>query len=291
MNRLSVPLLAAAGLLCLSTAAEARQFFHLAEGGVPTGMVFETYPTINPNSSGATSASAYSELAYFTDTGLTGTKRDQFEFWAGASFGYTDPMGTPNSSGFGIADPELGFEYYYNVIQPTAPVGSPGYFTWWSGPEAWVNFPNGNTQSAGFGAGANQYSFNISDNNYIQVGKWIFDVDPVEINYQLTNLNYTQSSNNPSVYFKQRYGLSLTFGDVAIGYQVTPTLAVGIAQQFNANSIANSTVASSHEGFIGPTVTYSGIHGMLISAAVQTDYYHENTARNTYIAFWITKHF
>ena len=108
MNRLSVRPLAAAGLLCLSTAAEARQFFYIAEGGVPAGVVFETYPTINPNSSGATSASDYSELAYFTDTGLTGTKRDQFEFWAGASFGYTNPKGTPNSSGFGIATPNSG---------------------------------------------------------------------------------------------------------------------------------------------------------------------------------------
>ena len=85
MNRLSVSPLAAAGLICLSTAAEARQFFYIAEGGVPTGVVFETYPTVNPNSSGATSASAYSEFAYFTDTGLTGTKRDQLEVWAGGN--------------------------------------------------------------------------------------------------------------------------------------------------------------------------------------------------------------
>ena len=74
---------------------------------------------------------------------------------------------------------------------------------------------------------------------------------------------------------------------VAVGYQVLPTLAVGIAQQFNANS----TVAASHEGFIGPTMVYSGFQHMLIGAAVQTDYYHENTARNTYIALWITRHF
>jgi hypothetical protein len=30
---------------------------------------------------------------------------------------------------------------------------------------------------------------------------------------------------------------------------------------------------------------------MLIGASIQTDYYHENTARNTYVAFWITRHF
>ena len=68
-------------------------------------------------------------------------------------------------------------------------------------------------------------------------------------------------------------------------------LAVGVAQQFNANSIGGSTVASSHEGFIGPTLVYSGFKNMLLGAAVQTDYYHENTARNTYLAFWITRHF
>jgi hypothetical protein len=291
MNRFSVSPLAAAGLLCLSTAAEARQFFYVAEGGVPTGMVFETYPTINPNSSGATSASAYSELAYFTETGLTGTKRDQLEVWAGGTFGYTNPKGAPNSSGWGIATPEIGFEYYFNIIQPTAPVGSSAYRSWWSGPEVWLNFPNGNTQTAGFGAGADQYSVNISDNNSIEIGRWVFAVNPLEINYQFTNLNTTQSSSDPSVFFKQRFGLSLTFGDVAIGYQVSPTLTVGVAQQYNANSIASSTVAPSHEGFIGPTATYSGVHGMLISAAVQTDYYHQNTARNTYIALWFTKHF
>jgi hypothetical protein len=291
VSRLSIRLLAAAGLLSLSTAAEGRQFFYIAEGGIPTGVAIETYPTVNPNSTGATSAYAYSELAYFTKTGLTGTTRDQFEFWAGGILGYTNPKGAPNSSGVGIADPELGFEYYYDVIQPTVPVGSPGYVTWWTGPEGWVNFPNGNTTSAGYGADADQYSFNISDNNYLQVGKFIFDVDPLEVNYEFSNLNTSQSSNDPSLYFKQRYGLSLTFADVAIGYQVTPTLAVGVAQQFNADSIASSTVASNHEGFIGPTLVYSGFRHMLLGAAVQTDYYHENTARNTYIAFWITRHF
>jgi hypothetical protein len=280
VNRLSIRLLAAAGLLSLSTAAEARQFFYIAEGGTPTGMAIETYPTLNPNSTGATSAYAYSELAYFTQTGLTGTTRDQLEVWAGGILGYTNPKGAPNSNGVGVADPELGFEYYYNVIQPTVPAGSPGYVTWWTGPEGWVNFPNGNTTSVGYGAGDDQYSFNISDNNYLQVGKFIFDVDPLEVNYQFSNLNISQSSNDPSVYFKQRYGLSLT-----------PTLAVGVAQQFNANSIASSTVASSHEGYIGPTLVYSGFQHMLLGAAVQTDYYHENTARNTYIAFWITRHF
>jgi hypothetical protein len=292
MNRTSVRLLAAAGLLSLSTAAaEARQFFYIAEGGVPQGVVFETYPTVNPNSSGATSAYAYSELAYFTPTGFTGTKRDQFEFWAGGTLGYTDPKGAPNSSGIGIADPEIGFEYYYNIIEPTAPVGSPGFVSLWTGPEVWLNFPNGNTTTAGYGTGADQYSFNISENSYLQIGKFIFDFNPIEVNYQFTNMNTTQSANDPSVFFKQRYGLSLTFGDVAIGYQVTPTLAVGIAQQFNANSIGDSTVAASREGFIGPTATYSGFKNFLVSAAVQTDYYHENTARNTYLAFWITHHF
>jgi hypothetical protein len=291
MNRTSVRLLAAAGLLSLSTAAaEARQFFYGAEGDVPEGVVIETYPTINPNSA-ANSASAYSELAYFAPTGFTGTKRDQLEFWAGGTLGYTDPKGAPNSSGVGIADPELGFEYYYNVIQPTVPLGSPGFVTLWTGPEGWVNMPNGNTTTAGFGSGADQYSFAISENNYLQIDKFILDFDPVEVNYQFTNQNTTVSSNNPSLYFKQRYGLSLTFGDVAIGYQVLPTLAVGVAQQFNANSIGNSTVASSREGFIGPTMVYSGFQHMLIGAAVQTDYYHENTARNTYIALWVTRHF
>ena len=290
MRRLPARLLAAVGLLCLSTAAQARQFFYLSEGDVPPGVVFETYPTFNPNS-GPLSYNQYSELAYFFPSGFTGTKRDQLELWAGGTVGYTNPMGASNSSGIGIATPELGFEYFYNVIQPTAPEGSPGFVTFWTGPEGWINFPNGNTTTAGFGSGGDQYSFGINEPFFLQIGKFMVNASPIEVNYQFGNLNSSQSPNNPALYFKQQYGLSLTFGDLAIGYQVGPNLAVGVAQQFNENNIAGSTVPSSREGFIGPTLTYKGIPHMLIGASIQTDYYHENTARNTYVAFWITRHF
>jgi hypothetical protein len=232
-------------------------------------------------------------LAYFTKTGLTGTTRDQFEYFVGADLGYTDPKGDPTTSGAGIAYPEIGFEYYYNVIQPKAPAGSPGYFTFWTGPEAWVNFPNGNTQPSGYGAGADQYSFNINDLSFIAVGKWNFTFDPIEVHYGFRNLNSTAVAGNPLQSFKAQSGLSLTFGDIAFGYQVTPDLVVGVLQQFNANNVADSNYAPSQEGFIGPGFTYAGFRnaGIVFAGAVQTDYYRENTAHNTYLALWITQRF
>jgi hypothetical protein len=276
------------GLISISATAQARQWIGFGQGGIPTGMAFESYPTINTTSSDKNSVSAFDELVYFTPTGLTGTTRDQFEFFAGASLGYTDPKGSPNSSGVGVASPLIGFEYYYNVIQPTAPVGSPGYFTFWTGPEAWVTFPNGNTQSAGYGAGDDQYGYTITDLNYIGFGKWKFTFAPVEVTYNSGNLNSTSVGGDP---FKGQHGLSLTFGDIGFGYQVSPDLVVGVLQQFNANNVANSTYAPSQEGFIGPSFNYYGLrkYGFIFSAAVQTDYYRENTAHNTYVAFWFKK--
>jgi hypothetical protein len=294
MNRLPVGVtLVVGGLICLSTAAQARQFIGFGSPGVPGSLAFENYPTLNPNSAGTNTASNFAELAYFSKTGFTGTTRDQFEYWVGANIGYTDPKGNPNSSGWGMSSPEIGIEYYYNVIQPKVPVGSPGYFTFWNGPEAWVNFPNGNTQSTGYGAGADQYSLAISDISYIRVGNWDFTIDPVEVNYDFTNLNSSPVAGSSSQFFKARYGLSLTFGDVGIGYQFTPDLVVGILQQFNANNIANSNYAPSQEGFIGPGFTYAGFRniGLIFGGTIQTDYYRENTAHNTYFALWVTKIF
>jgi hypothetical protein len=294
MNRQTVSLtLLTCGLITLSAAAQARQWIGFGQGGIPNTVAFENYPTINPNSSGTNSVSDFAELAYFTKTGLTGTTRDQFEYWVGADLGYTDPKGSPGSSGVGVAAPEVGLEYYYNVIQPTAPVGSPDYFTLWAGPEAWVNFPNGNTQTAGYGAGSDQYSFNISEINFMAIGKWQFTFDPIEVNYGFRNLNSTAVAGNPIQSFKAQTGLSLTFADLGFGYQVTPDLVVGVLQQFDANNVADSNYAPSQEGFIGPSFTYAGFRkeGVVFAGAIQTDYYRQNMAHNTYFALWITKLF
>jgi hypothetical protein len=283
----------ATGLLCLSATAHARQFIGFGQGGIPNSFALENYPTINPNSAGTNTVSNFFELAYFTKTGLTGTTRDQFEYWIGANLGYTDPKGDPNSSGWGMSSPEIGFEYYYNVVQPTVPVGEPGYFTFWTGPEAWLNAPNGNTQTTGYGAGSDQYSINVSDVSFIRVGNWDFTFDPIEVNYDFRNLNSTAVAGNPNQFFKERGGLSLTFGDIGFGYQVTPDLVVGVLQQFNANNVADSNFAPSQEGFIGPGFTYAGFRdaGVVLGGALQTDYYRENTAHNTYLALWVTKRF
>ena len=294
MNRQSIGLtLLTCSLITVSATAQARQYIGFGQGGIPNTVAFENYPTINPSSSGTNTTSDFAELAYFTKTGLTGTTRDQFEYWVGADFGYTDPKGDPNSSGFGVASPEIGIEYYYNVIQPKAPVGSPDYFTFWTGPEAWLNFPNGNTQTAGYGAGADQYSFSLSDLSFIRSGNWELTFDPIEVNYGFRNLNSTAIGGNPIQSYKAQSGLSLTFGDIGFGYQLTPDLVVGVLQQFNANNVADSNYAPSQEGFIGPGFTYAGFRkaGIVFAGTIQTDYYRENTAHNTYLALWITKLF
>jgi hypothetical protein len=96
MNRQLVGLtLLTAGLITLSATAQARQWIGFGQGGIPNTVALENYPTINPSSSGTNTVSDFAELAYFTKTGLTGTTRDQFEYWVRTDFGYTDPKGNP----------------------------------------------------------------------------------------------------------------------------------------------------------------------------------------------------
>ena len=294
MNRLPVGIaVVAGGLLCLSVTAQAREFIGFGQEGIPGSLSMQNYPTIQTNSGGTNTVSNFFELSYFSKTGFTGTTRDQFEYWVGANLGYTDPKGNPNSSGFGMSAPEIGLEYYYNLIQPTVPIGAPGYFTFWVSPTIDVNFPNGNTQTTGFGAGADQYSVQVNDDNFIRAGNWDFTFNPVELTYNFGNLNTTPVSGNPISSFHQRGGLSLTVGDIGFGYQFTPDLVVGIQQQFNINNMAGSNISSSREGFIGPAFTYAGFRkiGLYFSGTIQTDYYRENMAHNTYFAAWISKTF
>jgi hypothetical protein len=111
MNRLPVGVtFLTCGLFGLAGAAQARQFLGFGQGGIPNSIAFENYPTLDKSSTGRDTVSDYTELAYFTKTGLTGTTRDQFEYFVGADLGYTDPKGDPTASGAGIAYPEIGFE-------------------------------------------------------------------------------------------------------------------------------------------------------------------------------------
>ena len=294
MNRLPVAAsLLAGGLLCLSATAQAREFLGFSQPGFPDSLAWQLYPTFQPNSGGTNSAYAFAELAYYSKTGFTGTTRDQFEYWVGADIGYADTKGATGSSGWGVAYPEIGFEYYYNVIQPTTPPGSADFRSFWVSPTYWVNFPNGNAQSSGYGAGADQYSMNFNVNTYNQWGPILLTFDPVEFNYSFRNLNSTPAPGTLNGFTKATGGLSLTFADFAIGYQLTPDIAVGILHQFDYNNVAGSSFRHTSEGIIGPSFTYAGFAkiGLFFAGAVQTDYYRENMNHNTYITGWITKTF
>src|ERR1700761_3065966 len=158
MSRLPVrAAVLAGGLLALSATAEAREFLGFSQPGTPDTWAWQLYPVYQPTSSGTNSFYTFAEIAYHSKTGFTGTDQDQFEYWVGADIGYQNTKGADGSSGWGVASPEIGMEYYYQVIQPTTPVGTDSYRSFWVSPEAWVNFPNGNTQSSGYGSGADQY--------------------------------------------------------------------------------------------------------------------------------------
>jgi len=294
MNRLPAGIaLLAGGLLCLSVEAQARQFIGFSQPGLPDSWALQNYPTINPTSTSQNSAFDFAEIAYFSKTGFTGTTRDQFEYWVGADIGYTATKGAEGSSGWGMAFPEIGIEYYYQLIQPTTPPGSSDYRSFWISPTFDVNFPNGNTQSSGYGSGDDQYSLQFNVNTFNQWGKILLTFNPIEFNYNFRNLNSTPVPGSPGLFMQARGGLSLTFADFALAYQLTPDLAVGVIHQFNYNNVASSDFRHSSEGFVGPGFTYAGFRnlGLFFAATVQTDYYRENSAHNTYIAGWISKTF
>jgi hypothetical protein len=237
------------------------------------------------------SISTFTNPAYFTESGFTGTKRDQFEFWAGVSAGYASPKGQ-SGGGWGIATPQIGFEYYYNVITPTAAAGSPDYVTFWTSPTFSVNFPNGKTKSTGFGAGANQYSFGFNVNNYLQVGKFAVTVNPAEFFYATRNENQTQLINGEMQNLKG--GLSITLMDVAAGYQVTDSLFVGIHHSYSLYNVRGSDFPESREGKIGPSVAYYGLakYGLYIWANLNFDYYTSpNLKRGTQVTMAVVKTF
>ncbi|MFM0210032.1 hypothetical protein PQQ96_21750 [Paraburkholderia sediminicola] len=132
----------------------------------------------------------------------------------GTFTGYHNTNGISGASGFGVSYPEVGVAYYYNVVVPDQPVGPLGYKTFWTDPALTVNFPNGSSKSAGFGAGANQYSYGFSVANYVQIGRIGVAVNPVELTYASANLNSTDVGNGQME--KLRGGLSVTFADINV---------------------------------------------------------------------------
>jgi hypothetical protein len=286
----SIASLSAVVLISAPLQANADEFIGFGQEGSPGTVALEAYPVFQHT--GPNSNSIYSSFnpAYFTQTGFTGTHRDQFEFWANGSVGYSNTHGSPGASGFGFAYPNLGVEYYFNVLVPDQPAGSPGYKTFWTSPTFTVAFPNGSSKSAGFGSGANQYSYGFNVNNYAQIGKIGITFNPVELNYAARNVNATDIGNGQLE--NLRGGLSVTLMDVAAGYQVRDDLFLGVHHAYSIYSWKGSDFAEEREGKIGPSFTFLGFakYGLYVSGNVNFDYYtSSNLKRSVSVTMAIVK--
>ncbi|MEM5461733.1 hypothetical protein VSR69_44285 [Paraburkholderia phytofirmans] len=262
-----------AAVLGTISKANAEEFIGFGQGGIDPGWGVINYPTIKHTPSNTNSISTYAELAYYTPTGFTGTKRDQFEFWVGTNIGYQNTHGMSNGSPFGVSFPGIGIEYYYGIIQPRGLAGSPGYVSFWTSPTLSVAFPNGSAKSAGFGAGANQFSYGFSDANYIQIGRFAATINPIAFNFASRDLNATSVGNGGLE--KLRGGLSVTLMDAAVGYQATNELFLGIHHEYNIFNMSASDFKESREASIGPSFTFLGFakQGLYLNGNLDFDYY------------------
>lgn len=110
--------LSLATVLAINASAQAEQFIGFGQPGLPGRWAVETFPVYNRNADGNVRAGGNTVLAYFSETGFTETTRDQLQFWVGAVPGYASTNGAKNTNAWGVASPNLGFAYYYNVVEP-----------------------------------------------------------------------------------------------------------------------------------------------------------------------------
>lgn len=279
-------------MLLTSTSAEAEQFIGFAQPGLPGRWAVESFPVFSRTTEGDVSAAANTVLAYFSKTGFTGTQRDQLQFWAGAIAGYANTRGARNASAWGMASPNLGFAYYYNVVEPTPDAGPANDITWWTNPTLMVEFPNGNNDVAGYGAFANRYAVSFSVANYLRAGRFAATFTPAGIHYAARNRNATNMGAGDPV--RLRGGVSLWLGNVAAGYLLTDDLWVGVHHVYNINNTAASDFKVSRSGKIGPSMTYTGFakNGVYVSANLNLDYYHTpNLPRSNTLTMALVKFF
>ena len=279
-------------LLGLAGTAHAEEFIGFGQAGKPGSWALEEYPDFTHTRPNNNSISTYNELSYFTQTGVTGTQRDQLEFWVGVNTGYASTHDAPDAKGGGISAPGVGLEYYYQVVTPEngKKPGMEGYRTFWTSPTLSVNFPNGSTKTAGYGAGANQYSYSLSWANWIQVDKIGVTANPVELFYAARNQHQTELANGE--YQKLRGGLGVTLLDIAAGYQVNDELYAGLHHAFSINAWHHSDFDESREGKIGPSMTWLGLakYGLFICGNIDFDYYTSpNLKRSESISMAIVK--
>ncbi|WP_338484093.1 hypothetical protein VRB68_09245 [Pseudomonas trivialis] len=281
-----------ASSLTLGATARAEQFIGFGQPGLPGKWALESFPVFNRTAEGNVRAGGNTVLAYFSETGFTDTTRDQLQFWVGAIPGYSSNKDARDASPWGIASPNLGFSYYYNVVEPTTEYGSDDYTTFWTNPTLMVEFPNGNDEVAGYGAFANRYAVSFSLANYLRVGRFAATFTPVGIHYAARNRNATDpGTGDPQ---RLRGGVSLWLANVAAGYLVTDDLWLGVHHVYHINNTAASDFAESRVGKIGPSMTYTGFaqQGFYLSANLNFDYYRSaNLSRSNELTMALVKFF
>lgn len=279
-------------VLGLSASANAEQFIGFGQPGIPGKWALESFPVFNRTADGNVRAGGNTVLAYFSETGFTDTTRDQLQFWVGAVPGYASTNGARDTSPWGIASPNLGFAYYYNVVEPTSDYGSADFTTFWTNPTLMVEFPNGNDDIAGYGAFANRYAVSLSLANYLRVGRFAATFTPAGIHYAARNRNATDfGTDDPK---RLRGGVSLWLANVAAGYLVTEDLWLGVHHVYHINNKTASDFAESRVGKIGPSMTYTGFahQGLYLSANLNFEYYRSaNLTRSNELTAAMVKFF
>lgn len=281
---------AAALVLTTITSAQAEQFIGFAQPGLPGRWAVESFPVFSRNSEGQSQASANTVLAYFSETGFTGTQRDQLQFWVGAVPGVASA--NKKDSAMGIASPNLGFAYYYNVVTPTTDYAASDYTTFWTNPTIMVEFPNGNKDLTGHGAWANRYAVSFSVANYLRIGKFATTFTPAGIHYAARNRNVTDLGKGASA--RLRGGVSYWLADIATGYLVSDDLWLGVHHSYHINNHSSSNFKVSRSGKLGPAMTYTGFSNqeLYLSANINVDYYHsDNLPRSTNLSMALVQFF
>ena len=265
-----------AWVLGITPQAHAEQFIGFAQPGVPGQWALESFPVFSRTTTGSVRAGSNTVLAYFSETGFTGTQRDQLQFWVGADTGYSNDNSARNNGSWGVASPNLGLAYYYNVVEPTSAYGSDDFTTFWINPTLSLEFPNGNDEGTGHGAFANRYGASFSVANYLRLGRFAATFTPAGIHYAARNRHATDlGSGDPT---RLRGGVSFWLADIAAGYLVTDDVWLGVHHSYHINNRSASDFKESREGKIGPAMTYTGFskQGFYLSANLNFDYYHSD---------------
>ncbi|MFL1493809.1 hypothetical protein [Pseudomonas antarctica] len=267
---------ALASILGFTPTAQGDQFIGFAQPGTPGKWALESFPVFNRTSTGDVRAGSNTVLAYFSETGFTGTQRDQLQFWVGADMGYTGTRNTRSNGSWGVDSPNVGLAYYYNVVQPTSEYGSDDFTTFWVNPTLALEFPNGNDEGTGYGAFGNRYGASFSVANYLRVGRFAATFTPAGIHYAARNRHTTDLGDGDPT--RLQGGVSFWLANIAAGYLVTDDLWLGVHHAYHINNRMASDFKASRQGKIGPAMTYTGFskQGLYLSSNLNVDYYHSD---------------